>query len=238
MKSTVTLIFLAFILLASARTPAATPDMEDYADIVANVVSQVKAEVPDFVMPAMNFTNITTILIGELGGFLSGIFSSANQTDTIKCFDNFQNVTNVYHYIMKIVNGGLEKETFKLIRQVLVLGVMMLNVTIEEWSYCQNVTYIWYTFYGTFRCMINCPRYYMAQLSKNLLYNTFYYIYYLKEAYREFANTNYHLSGNWLGYAFNNVLLLANQPCYYTCPSWNTTIEETDSRIAIENTLV
>ncbi len=239
MKTATTILVIALGMLLSVRGVQLPSDYENLGEMFADVFNQVRGEVPEFPGAAINMTNLTNILLGELGGFMSGLYASANDTNTIRCFDNIQNVTAVYNYVMNIINGGLPTDTIKMIRQILVLGVMLLNVTIEEWTYCQNITYGWYTLYGTAYCIIKCPSYYVNQLATKMLYNTFYYLYYFKEAYREFTNTNYHLSGNWLAYAFNSLILLYNQPCItYNgyCP--NATISELDSRIADENNLM
>ena len=220
MKPAVLIVFVLLGVFASAKAPSTEETMNLLKGFAQNVAGEYKEQFAEFMADPINSGNITEILINFGSGFATGLFDASGHGKASKCFANIKNVTEVYKYIMDIIAHGLEKEPVKMVRQVLVLGVMLLNVLIEEYQYCQDVTYFYDTFYSTFECITRCPTYYMSFLGGNLLRKTYDYFYYFKESLRYFFAKDYHYSGVWMAYGFNSVVLLSGRTCsYISCPS-------------------
>jgi len=199
----------------TAKASVEEPGINDFVGVVLDAAQKFKAEMGDVQMPTIDIGNITTILLGVGGGFLSGMFEVTNNSDGARCFNGIQNVTAVIQEVQRIIGGGLEKDPVKMTRQILVLAVMVLNATIDEYTYCQNVMTLVNAFYYTFQCIVSCRSYYYRQFSSRVISNTFNYFYYIKEAIRVFLNKDYHLSGNWAAYAADS-LIMQYGSCYGT----------------------
>ena len=207
------LFFLAFLAVNAA------PEQEvvgDYSALFMQIAGQLKEQVPEFKTLEIDYANLTDVLIKFGGGVLSGLFTMNHNTDGMRCFDGIKEVTDAINYIIYIVQHGLEKDTIKMVRQLLVAGIMVLTAVINEWTYCRGLTTVLFAFYYTPVCAVACRRYYYPLLAGRVVKNTYEYFYYVKESCREFMNKNYQLSGTWLGYALHNVVLVYSSclPCY------------------------
>ena len=199
-------LIVAVILLGLLGWAAADEWTErDYDKIVEETAIKFGAHISDLEFPTIDYNELLKIALEVGSGFLAGTLERMNDTDGQRCFDNFKNVTAVINYVQNIIAHGLEKETWPMIRQLLVLGVMVLNVTIEEMRYCMGLYAVVTGFLNTFRCMLGCPRQYYVLFARRLLMRSYDYFYYGKETIREFINKNYHLSGNWLAYTLDSL---------------------------------
>ena len=211
MKIIVAMCVLGLLVMAGAQNALPT----NYEELLSTAAAKFGAHVADIEMPSIDWNNITTIALDFGGGFLSGMFERMNDTDGKRCFDNIKNVTAVINYVQYIIAHGLEKQLWPMVRQILVLGVMVLNVTIDELIYCTGLYYLYMGFYNTTRCVLNCKEQYYVILANRILKRSYDYLYYGKESVREFTNGNYHLSGNWFAYTLDNVFMLYGGCQYY-----------------------
>ena len=201
-------LIVAVCLFGLAVFGAADGSIEpNYDKVLEDAAVRFGAHISDLEFPQIDYNELLKIALEVGSGFLSGTLERMHDADGKRCFDNFKNVTAVINYVQYIIAHGLEKETWRMIRQVLVLGVMVLNVTLEELKYCMGLYAVVTGFLNTFRCMFFCPQHYSSILSRRLLTRSYDYFYYGKETIREFISKNYHLSGNWLAYTMDSLFL-------------------------------
>ena len=212
MKSTTIFALLFLGMLMTVNAGEAEPSFEDFWKIATEVAGIFKAQLGDLKAAPINWNNTLEILMGVGGGFLEGFFDVTGNRNGRYCFANIKNVTEIIKYAQWVFQH-LEKEPVKLTRQLLVLGVMVLNVTIQEWIYCRGVTTIYTAFVNTAICAFRCRQPYYNWFSKRALTRTYDYFYYIKEGIKEFVNGNYHTSGNWIAYTLD-ALIFVYKGCY------------------------
>ena len=211
MKDTCLLAFLLlfacpFLAKSSLSIPAT---FQDYAiDSIKTVAAYLKSASQ---RPAIDIGNITVILLGMGSGYLAGALEVRGDYNSKLCYENVNVVIQVYQEVLKIIQGGMEKEFWKMIRQFLVIGVKILNVTIDEIRYCKGFLSVFWNMYYTFNCFLICKDQYFNYFANHVIYRSYDYLYYFKECWREFNNGNYQMSGKWLAFGINTLFIIANQ---------------------------
>jgi hypothetical protein len=224
MKST-TILALCFLgMLMTVNASESEHSVDELYQVATQVAGIFKTEMARLKTP-INWNATLDILLGVGAGFMEGFFEAKGNKNGKYCFANIKNITAIIAFAQWTFQH-LEKEPVKLTRQLLVLGVMVLNVTIEEWIYCKGLMDLYTAVINTAICALRCRQQYYNWFSSRALTRTYDYFYYIKESAREFVNKNYHLAGIWLAYTFDTLLFVYGG-CYYSPTNTCTEIKIT-----------
>lgn len=217
---------LAIFLLGTAFSTSVTLDtgiseVKGLNELLELVAGEVKTLAKEYTKQGVNVQNLTDMVLQFSGGFMSGIFHRSNHPNAAKCFANVQLLSDIIKYVRDLMTHGFEKVPIRMVRQILVLGVMVLNFTIEEILYCSDVKYILTTIVATWQCFRRCPRQYDNYIAPKLLRNTYNYFLHLKESRVAFLGADYYNSGVWFSYVFYDQILVHSIQCdRETCPTY------------------
>ena len=205
MKANILVVLLIVAFASAGLTDGQKKALSSVANSMENWLGK---EVMENTYPKINFTNITQIATLFASGLLVGMLQIRQNYNLTLCFSNYAMLVQIINNVMYVIQHGLSPIPIVMIRQLLVLGVQVLNATIQEYWYCSGISGFYYEFYYTFYdCMLFCtPRFY-DMMSSNIMTRSTEYLYYMEQASLAFTAGNYQNSGIWAGYVLDRVVM-------------------------------